>query len=142
MDQFHAQWLYSYHTSHLLCLSHAQNHYKKMKSVLGARLYHRTTTYIWLESALYSIFQFWMSRNQGQSLCSHSLNFYLLSKLFGIYLNHTTVSPQNFGKSPTHQKSPFLGESILENGLLVRSSPHIHKNSKISKTDKGMFMKF
>ena len=82
--------------------------------------------YIWLESALHSIFLLWMSRNEGQSLCSHSLNFELLSKSFGIYLYHTSVSPQNFGKSSTHQKSPFLEESTLGNGLSVRSSPHIH----------------
>ena len=34
--------------------------------------------YIWLESALHSIFQLWMSRYKGQMLCSHSLNFDLL----------------------------------------------------------------
>ena len=100
-----------------------------------------TEIYIWLESALHSIFQLWMSRNQGQRLCSHSLNFDLLSKLFGIYLNHITASSQNFGKSSTHQKSPFLEVSILGNGLSVRSNPHIHKNSNISKTNEGMFMK-
>ena len=98
--------------------------------------------YICLESALHIIFQLWMSRNEGQSLCSHSINFDLLSKSFEIYLNHTTVSPQNFGKSPTHQKSPFLKEPILGNGLSVYSSSHIHKNSKISKLNEGMFMKF
>ena len=102
----------------------------------------KSAIYIWLESALHSIFQLWMSRNEGQSLCSHSLNFDLLSKSFGIYLNHTTVSPQNFGKSPTHQKSPFLEVSILGYGLSVRSHPPIHKNSNISTTNEGMFMKF
>ena len=98
--------------------------------------------YIWLESALHSIFQLWMSRNQGQRLCSHSLNFDLLSKSFGIYFNHITVSTQNFGKSSTHQKSPFLEVSIFGYGLSVRSHPHIHKNSNISKSDEGMFLKF
>ena len=98
--------------------------------------------YIWLESALHSIFQLWMSRNEGQRLCSHSLNFDLLSKSFGIYFNHITVSPQNFGKSSTHQKSPFLEVSILGYGLSVRSHPPIHKNSNISTTNEGMFMKF
>ena len=97
--------------------------------------------YIWLDSALHSIFQLWMSRYQGQRLCSHSLNFDLLSKSFGIYLNHITASSQNFGKSSTHQKSPFLEVSILGNGLSVRSNPHIHKNSNISKIYEGMFMK-
>ena len=96
----------------------------------------------WIESALHSIFQLWLSRNQGQRLFSHSLNFNLLSKSFGIYGNYITVSPQNFGKSSTHQKSPFLEESILGNGLSVCASPHIHKNSKISKINKGTFMKF
>ena len=98
--------------------------------------------YIWLESALHSIFQLWMSRNQVQSVCSHSLNFDLLSKSFGIYFNHITVSTQNFGKSSTHQKSPFLEVSNFGYGLSVRSHPHIHKNSNISKSDEGMFLKF
>ena len=83
-----------------------------------------------------------MSRNQGQRLCSHSLNFDLLSKSFGIYFNHITVSPQNFGKSSTHRKSPFLEVSILGYGLSVRSHPPIHKNSNFSTTNEGMFMKF
>ena len=68
-----------------------------------------------------------MSRNQGQRLGSHSLNFDLLSKSFVIHFNHITVSPQNFGKSSTHQKSPFLEVFILGNGLSVRSNPHIQK---------------
>ena len=55
---------------------------------------------------------------------------------------HIMVSPQNFGNSATHQKSPFLEVPILGNGLSVRSNPHVHKNSNISTTNKGMFMKF
>ena len=91
---------------------------------------------------LHNISQLKMSRNQGQRLCSHSLNFDLLSKSLGIYLNHITVSTQNFGKTSTHQRSPFLEASIFGYGLSVRSHPHIHKNSNIFKNDDRMFMKF
>ena len=48
--------------------------------------------YIWLESALHSIFQLWMSRNQAQGLCSFLLNFDILSKSIEICLNHITVN--------------------------------------------------
>ena len=71
------------------------------------------------------------------------VKFDLLSKLFGIYFNHIIISPQNFGKSSTHQKkSPYLEVSILGYGFSVRSDPHILKNSNISTTDEGMFKKF
>ena len=52
-----------------------------------------------------------------------------------------TLSPQNFAKSLTHQKSPFSDGSILRNRLLVHSSPPVHKTSNIPTNNKGMFMK-
>ena len=103
---------------------------------------HKTNFYVHRLRTLLILCLDVRSRNDCQRLCSYSLNFELLSKLFEIYFNHITVSPQNFGKSSTHRKSPFLEVSILGYGLSVRSHPPIHKNSNISTTNEGMFMKF
>ena len=63
---FHMHIVYNFKVAYCHRYSRCRKYYYRFSCVV---------LNIWLESVLHSILELWMSRNQGQRLCSHSLNF-------------------------------------------------------------------
>ena len=79
------KYLFSFYLQDLISLLAAVTWLLPLPKALNstkAAIQGRHDIYIWLESALPSIFLCRMSKTQGQSMCSQSVYFFLVSKFF------------------------------------------------------------